>query len=55
MGLACGQWGWGAEDFWRATPMDVSLIAQGLRRMQSPDDLTHEDVAELRARLNEKG
>ncbi len=57
MGAACGVMGWPPDAFWHATPFDFLNAWQGFEHfhgLKPVNDLTHDDVQNLRNLLNEK-
>jgi hypothetical protein len=48
MGLACGVWGWSADDFWRATPFDLGFAFRGYQKLHGQAGLSAEDLQELK-------
>lgn len=56
MGAACGVMGWSPDDFWQATPFDFLNAWHGFEifhGLKPANDLSHDDVRELRKLLNE--
>ncbi len=53
MALACGEWGWPPESFWRATPFDVGRALKGLLDLRGAQaGFSARAAADLRARLD---
>ena len=52
MGLACGAWGWPVEQFWRATPLDIVFIVEGMNGVRGKNDFSADDAKDLRALLD---